>query len=112
MNTPQQQSDRQRLQELLAVPERDRTDEQWDEINQLEISLAPGNRDNGNRRPPSGYPNPAGTPNPVGAQQHARPGGGGGHPPGNRPHGQKQGKKFHRPKRPGGQGGQGGPQQQ
>jgi len=32
------------LRELLAVPERDRTDEQWDELNELEIQLAPGNR--------------------------------------------------------------------
>jgi hypothetical protein len=29
---------------LLSVPERDRTDEQWDEIIELEIQLAPGNR--------------------------------------------------------------------
>jgi hypothetical protein len=35
---------RRRLRELLAVPERDRTDAQWDEINELEIQLAPGNR--------------------------------------------------------------------
>lgn len=35
---------RRRLRELLSVPERDRTDEQWDEINELEIQLAPGNR--------------------------------------------------------------------
>jgi hypothetical protein len=35
---------RRRLRELLAIPERDRSDEQWDEIVELEISLAPGNR--------------------------------------------------------------------
>lgn len=35
---------RRRLRELLSVPERDRTDEQWDEIIELEIQLAPGNR--------------------------------------------------------------------
>jgi hypothetical protein len=35
---------RRRLRELLSVPERDRTDAQWDEINELEIQLAPGNR--------------------------------------------------------------------
>jgi hypothetical protein len=35
---------RRRLRELLSVPERDRTDPQWDEINELEIQLAPGNR--------------------------------------------------------------------
>ena len=35
---------RRRLRELLAIPERDRTDEVWDEIASLEIELAPGNR--------------------------------------------------------------------
>lgn len=34
---------RRRLRELLAVPERDRTDAQWDELNELEIRMAPGN---------------------------------------------------------------------
>jgi hypothetical protein len=37
-------SPRARLQTLLAIPERQRTDEQWDEINELEIMLAAGNR--------------------------------------------------------------------
>lgn len=37
-------SSRLRLQELLAIPERQRTDEQWDEINDLEITLASANR--------------------------------------------------------------------
>jgi hypothetical protein len=32
---------RRRLRELLSTPERDRTDEQWDEIIELEIQLAP-----------------------------------------------------------------------
>ena len=35
---------RRRLRELLSVPERDRSDAQWDEIIELEIQLAPGNR--------------------------------------------------------------------
>jgi len=35
---------RRRLRELLTIPERDRTDAQWDEIIELEIQLAPGNR--------------------------------------------------------------------
>jgi hypothetical protein len=35
---------RRRLQQLLSTPERDRTDAQWDEIVELEIRLAPGNR--------------------------------------------------------------------
>jgi hypothetical protein len=53
---------RRRLRELLSVPERDRSDAQWDEINELEIQLAPGNRappgtipgapGGGNSRPP------------------------------------------------------------
>tara|TARA_Y100001934_G_C11896835_1_gene560313 strand:- start:249 stop:554 length:306 start_codon:yes stop_codon:yes gene_type:complete len=33
-----------RLKELLAVPDRDRTEEEWDELIELEISLAPENR--------------------------------------------------------------------
>jgi hypothetical protein len=44
MNDPQPISPRRRLQELLDIPERLRTDEQWDEINELEISLNPINR--------------------------------------------------------------------
>jgi len=43
MNEPQPLDPRRRLRELLAIPERDRTDEQWDEIVELEICLAPGN---------------------------------------------------------------------
>ncbi|MBN9133615.1 MAG: hypothetical protein J0H48_09660 [Nitrosospira multiformis] len=34
----------QRLQQLLAIPERQRTEAQWDEINELEIALTPVNR--------------------------------------------------------------------
>lgn len=41
---------RRRLRELLSIPERDRTDEQWDEIIELEIQLAPGNRIGANER--------------------------------------------------------------
>ena len=47
--TPQIDS-RRRLRELLSVPERDRTDEQWDEIIELEIQLAPGNRISGSEQ--------------------------------------------------------------
>ena len=39
MNEPLPVSPRIRLQALLAIQERERTDEQWDEINELEISL-------------------------------------------------------------------------
>jgi hypothetical protein len=44
MNEQQSNSPRRRLQELLAIPERQRTDAQWDEINELEIALAQVNR--------------------------------------------------------------------
>ena len=67
MNNSEPVSPRRRLQELLAVPERQRTEAQWDEINELEIILAPGNREGspeqGVRRdgaPPTGHPKPGG----------------------------------------------------
>lgn len=45
MNDSPTQDPRRRLRELLAIPERDRTDEQWDELIEIEITLAPGNRE-------------------------------------------------------------------
>lgn len=45
---------KRRLRELLSVPERDRSDEQWDEIIELEIQLAPGNRISGSPVPGGG----------------------------------------------------------
>lgn len=33
-----------RLQALRAIPDNQRTEEQWDELNELEITLAPVNR--------------------------------------------------------------------
>ena len=44
MNQPDPNSSRNRLQALLAIPERQRTDGAMDEINELEILLAPENR--------------------------------------------------------------------
>ena len=47
---------RRRLRELLAIPDRERSDALWDELIALEIQLAPGNRaqspqaDNGRRQ--------------------------------------------------------------
>lgn len=55
---PQPADPRRRLRELLSIPERDRTDAQWDEIVELEIQTAPGNRavpapaGGGSNRPP------------------------------------------------------------
>ena len=66
---------RRRLRELLSIPERDRTDEQWDEIVELEIQLAPGNR--------------------VSASEHGSGAGGGGGMGHNKPSGQS---KKHRPR--------------
>lgn len=67
---------KRRLRELLSIPERDRTDEQWDEIVELEIQLAPGNR--------------------VSASEHGGgPGSGGGGMGHNKPSGQP---KKHRPR--------------
>ena len=45
MDKPQQIPPRLRLQALLAIPERQRTEAEWDELNELEIMLAPGNRE-------------------------------------------------------------------
>ncbi|MGH8764007.1 MAG: hypothetical protein ACREUR_12405 [Nitrosospira sp.] len=44
MDKPQPTPSYQRLQELLAIPERQRSEAQWDEINELEITLTPVNR--------------------------------------------------------------------
>ena len=63
---------RRRLRELLSVPERDRSDEQWDEIIELEIQLAPGNRISGSE------PHGGGTQGRGHQQQHAKAGGAGG----------------------------------
>lgn len=41
---PPAQDPRRRLKELLAIPDHQRSDAIWDEIIELEISLAPGNR--------------------------------------------------------------------
>jgi hypothetical protein len=90
-NDSQPISPRQRLQALLAIPERQRTDAQWDELNELEIMLAPGNRpgaaDPNNRRNGGGGGG-------GGSAMHSAPGGG-------RPHGKRPSRPFHKrpPKR-------------
>src|SRR3954462_11676899 len=103
MNKPQSNSPRARLQQLQAIPERQRTEEEWDELNELEIMFAAGNRDlgnanrdashdRGNRDP--GFGRRDGNPQQQGQGQGQRkpdggPGGGGG---GNR----KGQRKFHK----------------
>lgn len=76
---------RRRLRELLSIPERDRSDEQWDEIIELEIQLAPGNRVSGNEQHGGGATQGRGN------MQHGKPGGGGGG-------GGGQQQKKHRPR--------------
>ena len=91
---PQQQqapSGKQRLRELLAIPERQRTDAEWDELNELEISLAQGNRE--------------GAPDPQQGnrqqKQQGQPGGGGGGKQNNNPGGgQRKREQFQKGKRP------------
>jgi hypothetical protein len=80
MDEPQPISPRARLQQLLAIPDRQRTDAEWDELNELEIKLASGNRE--------------GAPQQEGARwNNSAPGG---QPrPNNRPHGRNPGKRFH-----------------
>jgi len=57
---------RRRLRELLAIPDRERSDALWDELIALEIQLAPGNRaqspqaDNGRRQEQPGRQQDAG----------------------------------------------------
>lgn len=52
MNDQEQMSPRRRLQMLLAISDYDRTDAEWDELAELEISLSPANK--------VGAPDPAG----------------------------------------------------
>ena len=104
MNAPSQPvSPRRRLQELLSIPDSQRTDEQWDELNELEIKLAPGNREPGNRED-HGDPAPPRNHPPQGQGQGQGQGRGG--PPGQQPSGRgpmgkRPARKFHkRPPKP------------
>ncbi len=75
---------RRRIRELLSIPERDRTDAEWDELNELEIQTAPGNR-LGNQQP-SGYAAKPGGFNPKNRPKgKGKPGGGGGGRPQGKP---------------------------
>jgi len=90
MDESQPVSPRARLQELLKIPERQRTDAEWDEINELEIKLASANREGAPQQNAR-----RGAPAPGGGQP--RPGGGGGQ----HHQGRKQQRKFHqRPPKP------------
>lgn len=77
--TPQPAFDpRRRIRELLAIPDRDRTDNEWDELNELEIQTAPGNRSAGGQQT-FGYGNnnkPAGFHPKNRMRSKGKPGGG------------------------------------
>ena len=78
---------RARMQVFLAIPERQRTDAEWDELNELEIMLASSNR--------------PGAPDQNFRRNMPQSGGGGGRPNnqggggGQQQRGQKPGRKFH-----------------
>jgi len=76
MDESQPISPRARLQQLLAIPDRQRTDAEWDELNELEIMLAAGNRpgapEQGGARWNSGAP--GGHSKPGGGQRDRKPG--------------------------------------
>jgi len=114
-NDPKQFSPRRRLQELLAIPDSLRTDAQWDELIELEIQTAPGNRASSPDQSMRQNPNPStgrpprshsshGAPRPAGPQGQSVPQG----TPGGQ--GKKPFKKFRKGPRPGSgsQGGGGG----
>jgi hypothetical protein len=82
MNDPQPVSPRRRLQILLAIPDNQKTEAEWEEINELEITLAPGNRADGREHEarrsdsqPTGNPRPHGG-NPRQQGGNPRPEGG------------------------------------
>jgi hypothetical protein len=86
---------RRRIRELQSIPERDRSDAEWDELNELEIQTAPGNRA-GNQQPMSAYgggAKPGGSFHQKNRMKGKPGGGGGGKPGGGRP--QQGGSKPH-----------------
>ncbi|AHK80170.1 hypothetical protein M911_14570 [Ectothiorhodospira haloalkaliphila] len=74
MNDSQPTSPRRRLQSLLAIPDSQRTEEQWDELIELEISLAPVNQ----KKPGEQSAEPAGRAPRGGGPKRPRAGGNGG----------------------------------
>jgi hypothetical protein len=87
---PPPNDNRRRLRELLSIAERDRTDEQWDEIIELEIQLAPGNRISGNE--------PSGNVGRGPMSQQGKPGGGGGGGPQQKKHRPRTNSNNRRPR--------------
>ena len=93
MNDPQPVSPRRRLQILLAIPDNQKTEAEWEEINELEITLAPGNRADGREQEPRRSDSqPAGNPRPQGG--NPRPAGGNPRPGGTSVQARKPFRKF------------------
>ncbi len=88
-------SPRSRMQALQAIPDNQRTEEQWDELHELEITLAPGNRighqEKPNQPPGQGKSRGGGVGNPRGgnSQGPARGENRGGGRSGRNPQGQR-----------------------
>lgn len=74
MSDPEHQARLARLRELLQIPDRERSDEQWDELNELEIVLASSNRQ-GAPRPEQQGQGGQNRPRHGGGQQPGNPGG-------------------------------------
>jgi hypothetical protein len=73
MDESQPISPRARLQQLLAIPERQRTDAEWDELNELEITLASAIREGPPQQNARGNaPAPGGQMRPGGRPQHGK----------------------------------------
>lgn len=92
---------RRRLRELLSIPESQRTDPQWDEIIELEVQLAPGNRigqegQGGGGKRPQGH-SPTGN---KGGGGGGGGGSGGGGPGGSGNFKRHAPRKFQKPKKP------------
>ena len=92
---------RRRLQALLAIPDSQRTEAEWDELNELEIKLAPGNRDDTGGSRDDVPPKTGGRSMHGGLPPRPEGGGGGGGGPGGGPGGgggarRKPARKFHK----------------
>jgi hypothetical protein len=91
MSDPEFDARRARMKELLAIPDRERTDAQWDELNELEIMMAVSNRHLSSQSPQPQKGNGQ-----AGRPRHGGGGGGGG----GQQHPGNPGRKFHnRPRR-------------
>jgi hypothetical protein len=97
MNSDQPISPRRRLQALLAIPDSQRSEAEWDELVELEISLAPGNRADGARQDMPRQAQPR-QDNPGRNQAGRNPAGGGNPGPGGKPR-QHNGPRGKRPPR-------------